>query len=134
MSTNARPTEHPLKDDTLRRVGERDLSGDNEGGTQPPLPNPRIDIYEPQIGGRSQIGSNDWELHVGTPPERIDRIHSARIFGLIGKNVFGLDRYGEHMRVGHVPASHPNRPSTSGSGVASADDMYIPSVKIGAPL
>lgn len=134
MATNARPTDHNLKDETLRRSGARDYSGDNEGGTEPPLPNTRIDVYDSAFDGRSQVGMRDWELHTGQPPGRIDRIHNARIFGLVGKNVYGLDRYGEHMRVGHVPASHPNRPSTSGSGVASADDMFIPAIRIGAPL
>lgn len=132
MSTNARPDEHPLLDDTLRRSGVRDLSGDNDDGKLLPLPNPSSDIEEPYVGGRPQIAFPDWMLHAGPPPGRIDRLNELRVFGLTGKNQFGKhERHGETMRVSHVPASHPNKPITAIQGIAVADDAAIPTPRIG---
>lgn len=136
MSTNAKPREHALVDDTLRRSGRPDLSGEvEESNTRPPLPNPRKDIIDSQHGGRGHLGAKDWELHAGRPPERIDRLNNTRVFGLTGKAQFGKhERHGEMIRVGHIPTSHPNRPVSGNPSVAYSDSTYIPAQRIGQPL
>lgn len=137
MSENSKPREGAWSDGTLRRTGARDLSDANSPGSPPLPPNPRMDILDPQIGGRSQVPQNDYQLHMGAPPERIDRLNSMRTNGLVGTVGQGThaDRSGEYMRVGHVPAYHEVKKPTSGiPDHGSADSLHIPAVQIGAPL
>lgn len=137
-STNQRPRQYASADGTLRRSGVRDLSDltEIEADALPkPPPNPRGDIYLPQYAGRSYLPAQDYELQIGKPPEKIDRIHNARIYGLIGaRQINGWYQQGEQFRVGHVPASHPNRPVSGNPSVATSDSTYIPSALIGQPL
>lgn len=133
MSDNARPGVHALTDDTLRRSGVRDISGVDSDGKRPPPPNPRRDITDPQVGGRTGV-TTDWKLHADAPPERIDNIKNTRVFGLIGKNVFGVhSRHGVSSGVGHIPMYHPVMRPAGNPSIAHSDATYIPSVRIGDP-
>lgn len=132
-SENQHPKTNALTDDTLRRSGVRDWSGENSDGKAPPPPNPRRDLFEPQEGG-DRYPFNDWTLHAGRPPQRIDNIKNTRVFGLIGKNQFGRSRADDDIRVGHIPMVHEVRAVSGNPSVATADNVYIPSVKIGDPL
>lgn len=132
-SENQHPKTNALTDDTLRRSGVRDWSGENSDGKAAPPPNPRRDHYEPQQG-IAEFPHTDWQLHAQRPPERIDNIKNTRIYGLIGKNIFGRARDDDVIRVGHIPAVHANRPVSGNPSVASSDSTYIPTPRIGAPL
>jgi hypothetical protein len=138
MSTNARPGEHALEDATLRRTGVRDLSGETKREQSVGPPNPRTDIFDPQTSGRSAVPHLDYLLHMGRPPERIDRMNSMRMFGDIsprGQGGYNPRNAGEYMIVGHVPAAHLVKQPASGIPFhGSADNLHIPSTKIGNPL
>lgn len=128
-------------DATLRRSGERDLSEVSEeshanvsGGLNWPA-NPRMDILDAQIGGRSFAGQPDGNLHLGREPERIDRINSMRTFGHAGPMGTGIDKSGEYMRVGHIPApGQPIKRQLPIQSTAVDDTVAIPAARIGNPL
>jgi len=131
---HAGPKPSTLRDDTLRRSGARDLSGDNTDGKAFVPPNPGNDILESGTGHDHNLPSTDWLLHAGPSPGRIDRFNEMRVFGLNGKNVFGKARDDNNIRVGHIPASHPNRRVLGNPSIATSDSTYIPSFRIGDPL
>jgi len=132
MSDNVIPAKGALSDDTLRRSGARDLSDVNESGA-PQWQNPRTDIFEPQVAGRTAVVS-DIDLHLGIPPQRIDRINSDRNLGLAGPLGNGIDKSGEYMLVSHVPAAHFVKGVTPIPSHTVDDNIALSTPRIGNPL
>lgn len=139
MSRNAKPEEGALQDQTLRRSGVRDWSGENQAGNSEPYRRVRMDIDEPQVGGRTPV-VRDVELQLGEPPTHIDRQNNGRNLGFAAPSSLGghasvYGASGEYMRVGHVPMVHavkaPAHPSPAN---VYADNLHIPSFRIGDPL
>ncbi len=139
MSRNAKPAEGALDDQTLRRSGVRDWSGENEAGNSQSYPVVDMDIDQPTMPSNRPWISQDVFLHLGRPPERIDRQHEARLFGMVspsGQGGYNPRRHGEYMRVGHVPMEHPvTMPGGQPiPGNAYDDALPIPSFRIGDPI